>query len=75
MEVNRTEQKETDQTATRTKQVPGDDGFQSLSTRFSGALLSPEDLTNRHEAQLIGEFFQGRNTARNWTGDKGQADR
>jgi hypothetical protein len=63
METSKTEQKETHQTATRTKQAPGDDGFQSLSMRFRGATLSPEDLTNRHEAQLIGEFFSGSDRA------------
>lgn len=59
MDTTQTGQKETHQTTTRRKQAPGDDGFQSLSTRFTGANLSPEDLTNRHEAQLIEEFFSG----------------
>ena len=59
MHTPQTEQEITDQTPAQGRQTPGDDGFQSLSARFRGKTFSPEDLTNRHEAQLIEEFFQG----------------
>jgi hypothetical protein len=57
MDTIETEQKRTDQTTAQRKRAPGDDGFQNLSMRFKGETLSPDDLTNRHEAQLIGEFL------------------
>lgn len=62
MNTPQTEQESTDQTPAPRKQTPGDDGFQSLSAHVTGKTFSPEDLTNRHEAQLIEEFFQSRNT-------------
>lgn len=40
------------------RQAPGDDGFQSLSVRITDTTLSPNDLTNRQEAMLLGEFFE-----------------
>ena len=37
---------------------------QKITARFRGKTFSPEDLTNRHEAQLIKEFFQGSDKVR-----------
>lgn len=58
MDTIQTEQNGADQTTAKQELVPGDDGFESLSMRFEGATLSPQNLTNRHEARLIGEFLR-----------------
>lgn len=59
MDIVQTDQKGTDQAPNQRKLSPGDDGFQNLSLGFSGRTLSAEDLTNRHEALLLGEFIEG----------------
>jgi hypothetical protein len=74
MKTVQTKQIETDPAPARSKQTPGDDGFQSLSARFTGITLSPEDLSNLHQAQLIGEFFQGGHPTGNSTADKGRTN-
>jgi hypothetical protein len=37
----------------------GDDGFQSMTARFTGPSLTPGDLGNLHELVLLQEFLEG----------------
>jgi hypothetical protein len=37
----------------------GDDGFQSMTARFTGPILTPGDLGNLHELVLLREFLEG----------------
>jgi len=53
------EQKATGAISQPAELAPGDDGFQSLSTRFRGRILSGEDLNALHQARLMREFLEG----------------